>query len=92
MRAKVTLTRNLEDIPDLIVEQMQQSKKIMSSLVARKFNYLEPEILLEQISQYRLDLSDVDAALEDAQSLVVGYIGATTPQAPEEEKIEEEGV
>ncbi len=92
MRAKVTLTRDLEDIPDLIVEQIQQSKKIISSLASQKFNYLQPEVLLKQISQYRLALSDVDTALEDAQNLTVGYIDTVTPQAPEEEEVEEEGI
>jgi len=92
MKAKITITRDIKEIPDLIVDSVNRAKQKLEAVSQFKFNYLDPADLAQQISAQRLEMSDIDDMLEDAQTLATGYVNALNPQSEEPEEPEHEGV
>ena len=92
MKAKITITRDIKEIPDLIVDSINRAKQKLEVISQFKFNYLDPDDLAQQISAQRLEMSDVDDMLEDAQTLAAGYAKALSPQNDEPGESEHEGV
>ena len=86
MKAKITITKDLNDIPDLIVDLLREAKYKLESVSKFKFNYLDPSELAQQISSQRLVMSDVDDIFENAQNLAAGYVSALEDSASEVSK------
>lgn len=92
MRAKVTITKDIKDIPEFLIETIFESRTALSALCRKRFDCLDMDRLAAQISEYRLGLSDIDATLEDVQSMLSGYQAAIHghPGDPEQEPADEE--
>jgi hypothetical protein len=85
MRAKVTLTKDIKDIPEFLIERIFDARGALTALCRQRFNCMDMSELAVQISEYRLELSDIDAALEDVQDMLSGYRAAVSPSAPDAE-------
>lgn len=92
MRAKVTITKDINDIPEFLIRRIFESRDALSTLCRKKFNCMDMDRLAVQISEYRLELSDIDIALEDVQNMLSGYRTAVHghSEPPAQEPADEE--
>ena len=74
MRVKISKTCELEEVPELVVQMLLQAREQLTELSKRKYDYWSPGELAKQVSDLRFNLADLDFRLEDAQSIIVGYV------------------
>ena len=81
MRAKVTLTCDLNEAPDIVIDILRSTSESLRSLSNEKFNYWQVGELLDQIHDIRSELENIDNKLNDATNIATGWlevmIGAT---------------
>lgn len=91
MRVRMTTSCELEEVPGIILSELQKIKSKLQLLSKKDFNYFSLGSLMEQVPDLRYQLSDLDLALEDVHKVLTGYATALNPpeEASEEEPAED---
>ena len=92
MRVKISQTKDLSEIPGLVVQNLQNIVSDLKKLSDSNLNYFSINVLLEQLSEIRYKLSDIDIACEETQGFIAGYSQALQPdkESKDEEPPDEE--
>ena len=74
MRAKVTLTCDLGEAPDMVIDILRDASESLRFLSNQKFNYWQVPELLLQIDSIRTELESIDNKLGDAANIATGWL------------------
>ena len=92
MKVKVTYTLDLEDVPSLVSDMIQECKNKLESASKFRFDFNSFERSARTVSEIQTQLEMITAQLDDCVNLTQGYLSANNPQpviepttAPEED-------
>lgn len=74
MRAKVTLTCDLSEAPDMVIDILRKTSESLRFLSNEKYNYWQVGELLAQIDSIRTELENIDNKLNDASNIASGWL------------------
>ena len=74
MKAKVTLTCDLDEASSMVVDILRRATSELRALSDKKFNHWQVNELLMQIGECRAELERIDNMFNDASNIASGWL------------------